>query len=293
MRRSASPPPADVDPVRQQVRQAAGRLELAGVPSPWPDAVTLAREALARTDGGLFETADTPSAAFTQMFQEWVARRAMREPLQHVIGHTWFGGVRIETAPGVFIPRPETELLAAEAAAAAAEVGPAVVVDLCTGSGAIAAAIAARVPSARIWAVDVDAAAAALATRNAPPHGVHVVLEDAASALAELDGTVDVVASNPPYIPPDAVPREREVLDWDPPRALYGGGADGLDVPRAVVIAAARLLRPGGLFLMEHADVQGAAVRELVERTGAFTMVETRRDLADRERYVVARREDA
>lgn len=277
----------------QAVRAACQRLDAAGVPSPWPDAVSLAREALARTDGGLLEVTDDASPAFLALFEGWVDRRAAREPLQHVIGYTEFLGARIATAPGVFIPRPETELLAADAAAAARTRPGSVVVDLCTGSGAIACAVASAVPSARVWAVDVDGAAAALAAQNAEGLAVTVVQADAADALPNLDGTVDVVASNPPYIPPDAVPQDPEVHAWDPQRALYGGGEDGLEVPRAVVASAKRLLAPGGLFLMEHADVQGEAVRSLVSACGGFTMVETRRDLTGRDRYVVATREDS
>ena len=279
--------------VGEAVRAASRRLGEAGVPSPWPDAVSLAREALARTDGGLLEIAEDASRDFLSLYDGWVARREAREPLQHIIGHTQFLAVRIEVAPGVFVPRPETELLAADAIAFARPLVAPVVVDLCTGSGAIACAVGDALPTSRVWAVDVDPAAAALAARNAAGLPVTVIEGDTAAALAELDGTVDVVVSNPPYIPPDAVPEDPEVLAWDPARALYGGGEDGLDVPRAVVASARRLLRPGGLLLMEHADVQGAAVRGLVSDLDGFTMVETRRDLTGRDRYVVARREDA
>ncbi|HHW84376.1 MAG TPA: HemK family protein methyltransferase, partial [Actinomycetales bacterium] len=169
----------------------------------------------------------------------------------------------------------------------------AVVVDLCAGSGAVAIAIARAVPAAQVWAVELDPAAAALAERNARENGTGVVVVEgnAATALRELDGRVDVVVANPPYIPPDGIPRDPEVHRWDPPAALYGGGEDGLEVPRAVVGRAKALLRDGGTFLMEHGDQQGAAVRGLVEAAGGFTMIETRQDLAGRDRYVVARRE--
>nr|NLD41428.1 peptide chain release factor N(5)-glutamine methyltransferase [Actinomycetales bacterium] len=166
-------------------------------------------------------------------------------------------------------------------------------VDLCAGSGSLAIAIARAVPEARVWAVEVDPTAAQLAHRNAEGNGTSVVVleGDAATALHELDGRVDVVVANPPYIPPDGVPRDPEVHRWDPPAALYGGGEDGLDVPRAVAATARRLLRPGGTFVMEHGDIQGAAVRRLVESTGGFTMIETRQDLTGRDRFVMARRE--
>jgi release factor glutamine methyltransferase len=118
---------------------------------------------------------------------------------------------------------------------------------------------------------------------------VVLVHADAAHALPGLDGTVDVVVANPPYVPPDAVPREVEVREHDPDMALYGGGADGLDVPRAVVASAVRLLRPGGTFVMEHAEVQAAAVRRLVGDAG-LVGARTGADLTGRDRYVTARR---
>jgi release factor glutamine methyltransferase len=139
-----------------------------------------------------------------------------------------------------------------------------VVVDLCTGSGAIALAVAAEVPAARVWAVELDPGAHAWAQRNLAGSGVRLVLGDAASALPELDGGVDVVVSNPPYVPSGAVPREAEVRDHDPALALYGGGEDGLDVPRAVLARAHRLLVPGGTVVVEHAEVQQPALLGLL-----------------------------
>jgi release factor glutamine methyltransferase len=233
---------------------------------------------------------------FPTRYRWLIGRRAAREPLQHILGFAWFRRVRVEVRPGVFVPRPETELVAGAAIdeACTTGTGAPLVVDLCTGTGAIAAAVADEVPSARVIAVDVDPAAVKLARANLAEFGdrIRVELADVTSPdlLAELSGAVDVVVSNPPYIPPDAVPADPEVHDHDPARALYGGGVDGLDVPREVIAAAQRLLRPGGLLVMEHGDEQGPAVRAMVEGTGGFADIRTRPDLTGRDRYVLARR---
>ncbi|WP_374199125.1 peptide chain release factor N(5)-glutamine methyltransferase [Actinotalea ferrariae] len=233
-----------------------------------------------------------------------VARRAERVPLQHLTGSAPFRGFELAVGPGVFVPRPETEQVAQvavdAAAASVARTGYAVVVDLCTGSGAIAIAVAREVPGAEVHAVELDAAAHGWAARNVAALAagrVGVVRGDARTALRALDGTVDVVVSNPPYIPPDAVPVDPEVRDHDPGVALYGLGPDGLTVPRGVAAAAARLLRPGGVLVMEHAEVQAAAVRALVgdlvrdaDGGAAFTDVRTEADLSGRDRMVVATR---
>ena len=182
-----------------------------------------------------------------------------------------------------------------EAARLVSEGGEPVVVDLCTGSGAIALAVATEVPAAWVHAVELSESAVGTARSNVAAagllaHPLDLRRGDAATAFADLAGAVDVVVSNPPYIPPDAVPQDPEVRDHDPDLALYGGGADGLAVPRAVVATAARLLRPGGLLVMEHAEVQAAAVRAAVAATGAFGPATTRVDLTGRDRMATARR---
>jgi release factor glutamine methyltransferase len=174
----------------------------------------------------------------------------------------------------------------------AASGGVPVVVDLCTGSGAIALAVKDEVPSAQVHAVELSELALAWARRNRDRLGldVQVVAGDAATALPELEGLVDVVVSNPPYIPPGAVPVDPEVRDHDPEVALYGGGPDGLAVPLAVAARAARLLRPGGRLVMEHADTQGERVPRALLATAAWTDVEDRPDLTGRPRAVLATR---
>lgn len=287
------------------LRAAERTLAAAGVPTPRVDAELLAAHLMSADAGrpvsrGEVQTAVVLGRPAPGGFDELVARRARRVPLQHLTGTAPFRGLELAVGPGVFVPRPETEQVAepavAEARAVVARDGAAVVVDLCTGSGAIALAVAHEVPGAVVHAVELDADAHAWATRNADALAevtggrLHLHRGDARTALRELDGTVDVVVSNPPYVPPGAVPVDPEVAEHDPEVALYGLGADGLEVPRGVVAAAARLLRPGGLLVMEHAEVQAAAARALVAATGAFTDVATGRDLADRDRMVLARR---
>jgi release factor glutamine methyltransferase len=162
------------------------------------------------------------------------------------------------------------------------------VVDLCTGSGAIALAIADEVPAAVVHAVELDPAALAYARTNLTGTSVQLHEGDASTALPELDGTVDVVVSNPPYIPDDGLVRDPEVLEHDPPAALWGGGPDGLDMVRAVARAAARLLAPDGWFVVEHADVQGAAVLAELREQGGWGLVADHKDLAGRDRFTVA-----
>ncbi len=283
-------PPGSATPAswRAAVREATELLAAAGVPSPEVDARALAEHVL----GGHLALAGPPTAGQLTRFAGLVERRRAREPLQHVTGEMHFRYLRLRAEPGAFVVRPETELVAEHAIRAAREHAAPRVVDLCTGSGAIALAVATEVPGAQVWAVELSEAAIEVAARNVTEHAPHVqlVAGDAADALPELDGTVDVVVANPPYVPSGAVPRDPEVREHDPDLALYGGGDDGLDVPRAVIASAARLLRPGGAFVMEHADVQGAAVRAACAAAGVFTEIRTERDFTGRDRMVLATR---
>nr|WP_187697862.1 MULTISPECIES: peptide chain release factor N(5)-glutamine methyltransferase [Cellulomonas] len=284
--------------LRAYVDGAARVLAEAGVGSPRHDALALAAHALGRERVDLVLPPALPHG-FGAAFAALVERRRRREPLQHITGRTTFRWLTLHVEPGVFVPRPETETVAQPAVDEARRVLAAgrtpVVVDLCTGTGAIALAVATEVPGARVVAVDLSPAAVALTRRNAAAVGADDVRVEQADVqdpalLADLAGAVDVVVSNPPYIPPDAVPTDPEVRDHDPDLALYGGGADGLDVPRAVLAAAARLLAPGGLLVMEHAEVQDALARAAAAATGAFTEVGTAADLTGRPRTLVARR---
>jgi release factor glutamine methyltransferase len=225
-----------------------------------------------------------------------VDQRADRVPLQHLTGRAPFRFLELAVGPGVFVPRPETEQLAGWVIEQLAGTTAPVVVDLGSGSGALALSIAHEVPGARVTAVEKDPGAiewtrhnaAARAAAGDPP--VEVLAGDMTDPglLRGLDGAVDVVVSNPPYVP-DGARVPREVADHDPPLALWGG-PDGLDVVRGLLVTAARLLRPGGWLGVEHADQQGSALPALVRAHGAFTDVEDHPDLAGRPRYTTARR---
>jgi release factor glutamine methyltransferase len=217
-------------------------------------------------------------------------------PLQHLTGRAPFRHLELAVGPGVFVPRPETEQLAGWAIGRLAGLHAPVVVDLGSGSGALALAIAQEVPDARVTAVERDPDAIEWTRHNAAARAaagdrpVPVVLGDMTDGglLGELDGRVDLVVSNPPYVPDDAV-LPREVAEHDPPLALWGG-PDGLDVVRALLDTAARLLRPGGELGIEHADQQGAALPAVVRAHGGFADVEDHPDLAGRPRFTTARR---
>lgn len=295
---STSAPDGSPVGLRAYVEGATRVLAEAGVGSPRHDAIALAAHALGLPRLELVLPPPLPDG-FAAEYAALVERRRAREPLQHITGSTVFRHLTLRVEPGVFVPRPETETVAQLAVDEARRVlatGRApVVVDLCTGTGAIALAVDTEVPGARVVAVDLSPEAVGLARHNAGAVGslgLRVEQADVRSddLLADLAGTVDVVVSNPPYIPPDAVPTDPEVRDHDPDLALYGGGADGLEVPRAVVAAAVRLLAPGGLLVMEHAEVQDAPAREVAAATGAFAEVATAPDLTGRPRTLVARR---
>ena len=280
--------------LRAAVRAAATRLAEAGVPSPESDALALAAHALRRTVGevrtAMVVGAPAPDPA---AYGALVEQRADRVPLQHLTGRAAFRRLELAVGPGVFTPRPETEVVAGLAIDAAREVdGPPVVVDLCTGSGAIALAVADELPSATVYAVELGEDAHAWAARNVADTGLPVTLVcgDARTAFPELEGAVDVVVSNPPYIPLGMVPVDPEVRDHDPELALYGGSDDGLAVPLAVAARSAVLLRPGGVLVMEHADSQGESLPRGLERAGCWRDVRDERDLTGRPRATVATR---
>lgn len=273
---------------RALLRAAESRLAASGVASPAYDAAELLAFVLGTTRGGLV-LRDRVDAAQERTFAELVARRADREPLQHLTGSAAFRHVELAVGPGVFVPRPETELLAGWAIDRARECEDPVVVDLCTGSGAIARAVADEVPTARVYAVELDPGALRWATRNLADTGVELRQGDLAAAFPELDARVDVVVSNPPYIPLEAWESVApEARDHDPHLALFSG-EDGLDAIRAVATTAARLLRPGGWVGVEHADVQSHSAPAVFASAGGFTQVRDHLDLAGRPRYTTAR----
>jgi len=279
-----------------EIAMATARLAQAGIESPRADAELIAAHLHEVPRGQLHTVAD---AGFDPRFWDDIARREAREPLQHITGRAYFRYLELAVGPGVFVPRPETEELAGWAVErlAALDVAEPVVADLGTGSGAIALAIAQEVPRAQVHAVEADPRARQWAARNvaslaaAAPHTAgRVTLHagDFATALADLDGAVDLVISNPPYLPP-GTELGPEVSDYDPPAALWGQG-DGLDAIRVVAAAAARLLRPGGLVAVEHDASQGPAVYWLLAEENGWRQTRNHVDLAGRDRFVTAAR---
>ena len=291
--------------VRDVLVDGERRLARADVPTPRVDAELLLAHVLGVPRGRMF-LSDPIAPADAVRLEALLVRRSARVPLQHLVGEAPFRHLVLEVGRGVFVPRPETEgvvELAIRALSAGAE--ERLAVDLCTGSGAIALAIATEVPHSVVHAVEIEEPAHGWAARNIAAYadrlaaaGSRVVLHhgDATTAhresLADLTGRVDVVVSNPPYIPDEAVPREPEVRDYDPPRALYGGH-DGLDVVRGIAVAAAALLRPGGVLVVEHGDAQGesggeAGVPRVLLDHGGFVDVVDHPDIAGRDRVTVA-----
>lgn len=267
------------------LEQATADLEAAGVSSPRHDA-----EALLSHVTGVPRMMLAGSAKLhgrqLQDFQDLVRARATRVPLQHLTGSTGFRYVDVEVGPGVFVPRPETEMLAGWAIDRAKALEAPVVVELCAGAGAISLSVVHEVPGASVHAVELDEPAFEWAHRNLVGTGVDLRLGDMADAFADLDGTVDVVVANPPYIPLDAWESVApEARDHDPALALWSG-EDGLDAMRVVEVVAWRLLTPGGVVGAEHADVQGeSAPAVFAERWSA---VRDNVDLAGRPRFVTA-----
>jgi release factor glutamine methyltransferase len=277
-----------VTAARPLLRSAEQRLADAGVASPAYDASALLAYAVGTSRGGLSLVRDVSDEQLAS-FEALLDRRVAREPLQHLTGSTGFRHVELYVGPGVFVPRPETELVAGWAIDRARECDEPVVVDLCTGSGAIAASLASEVPGARVHAVELDPTAFEWAERNLVGTGVDLRLGDMADAFPELDGTVDVVVCNPPYIPLEAFESVApEARDHDPALALWSG-EDGLDAMRVLEATAARLLRPGGWVGAEHADVQGESATQVFLDSGRWVDVRDHQDLAGRARYVVAR----
>ena len=275
-------------PLRRAIDSAAALLAEAGIDSARRDAEQLAAH-LAGIDRGRLTLLESLDDEFFGRYRDVVAARSRRVPLQHLIGTVAFGPAVLHVGPGVFIPRPETEAILAWATAQRLAARP-VIVDLCTGSGALAVALAQHRPAARVIGIDDSDAALDYARRNVEGTAVELVRADVTTPglLPELDGRVGLIVANPPYIP-DSLILEPEVAQHDPHHAVFGG-PDGMAVIAAVVGLAGRWLRPGGLFAVEHDDTTSSRTVELVESTGLFEGVRARQDLAGRPRFVTARR---
>ncbi|WP_293695618.1 peptide chain release factor N(5)-glutamine methyltransferase [uncultured Agrococcus sp.] len=287
--RAGLSPQTTPPPVAQLVRAAAARLEYAGIAGP--DARLLLSHALACTPGRLRmleALGETVSEECAERFEQLLTRRIAREPLQHITGTAAFRNIELEVGPGAFVPRPETELLVELALECLPEGGS--VIDAGTGSGAIAISIATERPDASVAAIEASPAAFVWAKRNvlrlAP--GIRLVHDLFERALATTSG-LDVLVSNPPYVPHAAIPRDVEVFLHDPKQALYSG-PDGLDAIRSLAAVGTRAVRSGGSILLEHAEHQGAAVREILLDAGWRGPV-TSPDLTGRDRVTAARRD--
>ena len=286
-------PPTPI-PLADVLRRATERLTEAGVVDAQVDAELLAAHVLSIRRGAVQAAAvrgDPLGAPDAERLDALVARRATREPLQHLTGSAPFRHLELRVGPGVFVPRPETEMvaqLAIDALAAAASPAP-IAVDLGTGSGAIALALATEVPHARVFAAENSVDAYVWTKENFALVGAdnaELAFIDLEHAFPDLDGLVSVVASNPPYVPDEAIPRDPEVRFFDPPAALYGG-TDGLDVVRVVSRVGLRLAHPGGMIVIEHGEWQGPAVRELLTADG-WRAASTHPDLTMRDRATTA-----
>jgi release factor glutamine methyltransferase len=282
-----------VKTAREAIADATRVLACAEVGSPRVDAELLAAYVLGIPRGRL-AVADGFDPAGLDRYRELVARRAGRVPLQHLTGSAAFRHLELAVGPGVFVPRPETELLVSWALARAPE--HPTVLDLCSGTGAIALSVAQELPGATVYAVERDPHALEWLRRNAstraqagdPP--IAVIEGDVAdpASTSTLDGRVDVLLCNPPYVP-EGTPVPPEVGAHDPHAAVFAG-PDGLGVIRAVIARAVALLRPGGIFAVEHDDSHDRAVTDLLRAAGVFAEVADHRDLAGRPRYATALR---
>ena len=277
-------------PLRVVLRKAAERLRHSGIGSADADAHQLLEHAWSRSGEQLRRAAlmgENLPDDVAERFDALVDERSRRVPLQHLTGKAHFRHLELEVGPGVFVPRPETELIVDLGLAHAPQGGT--LVDLCTGAAPIPLAVKQERPDLAVHAVELTAHAFAWATHNAQRLGLDIDLVNgpAQDAFPQLTGQVDVVLSNPPYIPDAMVPVDPEVRDHDPSEALYGGSADGLRIPLEVAARAFELLRPGGVLVMEHAETQGDSLPAALARAGwADTRDEP--DLTGRPRFAVA-----
>ena len=286
------------------IRDAAVQLREAGIETPEHDAKLLLAEAagveLRDVDKALLMGEELGTAERFARFQSMLARRAKREPLQYITGHAPFRYLDLKVGPGVFIPRPETETVVQAGLDWLTEHGmihPRVV-DLCAGSGAIGLSVVSEVPGSQVWAVELSPNTAEWTNKNlaetakrypsiASNYQLEIADATSLATLAQLDGTIDIVITNPPYVPESDVPEQPEVRVWDPELALYGGSMDGTLIPERIIERAYRLLKPGGALVMEHDVTQGDRLVAFARATG-FAAASTGQDWTGRDRYLFA-----
>lgn len=298
--------------IEELLRHGEQCLAAAEVGSPASDSAILLAHAWGVDGRGLSRArlmGDRAPAEAAAVFDELLTRRALRVPVQHLTGEAHFRTLTLPVGPGVFVPRPETELLVdpvLEHLASTRPSGGAHVLDLCTGTGALGLAVAAEAPGTSAVGIEADSTAADWARRSAEavagdleragsdfavvqadaadPHAVRAIVDQ------HLSGRVDAVVTNPPYVVADGTTTAPEVVDHDPALALWGGGDDGTRVPRLVIAAAAHVLPVGGLLVIEHAETQGAALREACAASG-LAGATTRADYTGRDRFTLAVRQ--
>lgn len=285
------------------VSKAATLLAEAKVSSPQVDAELLLAHVLGVERSQLITITQISGEQLAD-YEDLVARRANRVPLQHLTGLAYFRHLELAVGPGVFVPRPETELLVEAAITHLKTVeSPRIAVDLCAGSGAIALSLALEVPGTTVHAVELSDDAFKWLTHNVVDHAAkleavdsHVIVHHGnagdQSLLIGLSNQVDAVVSNPPYIPSEMIPRDPEARDHDPAIALFSG-LDGLDVAREVLVVASDLLKRGGFVGMEHADVQGESMPALFNAMpNVWTNVKDNLDYNKLPRFTTAIRSD-
>jgi release factor glutamine methyltransferase len=278
--------------VSEILSESSSKLQEAGVTSAKVDAELIACYCIGVSRSELALMVATKQEFPTESldrFQLALARRVARQPLQHITGVAPFRHLELKVGPGVFTPRPETEEVVGFALEKIGSWPTPLIVDLCSGSGAIAISFATEISGSKVFAVEKSIEAFAYLRDNAARYGLaadNLRNEDLQNSLPELDGQFDLVISNPPYIPNDAIPIDLEVQLHEPSMSLYGG-VDGLDVVRQISSRALKLLKPRGLLVMEHADTQSSAIGKLLLAEG-WLEIETRADLAGKDRMISA-----
>lgn len=275
--------------IREQLAQATRLLTDAGLQSPRVDAELIAAHVLDTSRGGVL-TYDNFSTGQGEIFDSLVAARATGVPLQYLLGTAAFRQILLSVGPGVLIPRPETESIAQQAIEIAREKSS-TVVDLGAGTGAIAISVALEAPTSKVYAVELEKDAYVWLARNvsALSPQVQIVNADVAEALHELDGTVDIVVANPPYVPM-VTTLPAEIADFEPAVAIWGGNEDGTSIPALFIAAAARLLRTDGWLICEHSDTHAPQIAELMAVD--FHQVTLHHDFNDRPRWTSGRRRE-
>ena len=277
---------------REAARRAAKRLERAGVPEPVASAEILLAELLGMGRAELAASAGPLTAEQASLYEAWISRRIKREPVQRILGYAYFRNLVLDLNGETLIPRPDTESVVDAALEQIDSRGyPCVVLDIGTGSGAIAISIAQERPRCEVHATDISEPALLIARQNAASNDASVSFHesDVASGLHFLNGSIDLLVSNPPYVDEISAPRRLapEVREWDPPLALYSG-TDELAFFRRIFAETPPLLKRGADVVLEIGEGQAEKVQDLGSRYG-FVPLGVRNDLAGTPRAVLLR----